>query len=114
MKKYSNEEVINRYKLIATGLGYPPMPKDLKEMSHKWIILQIIKRWGSFENFFRAVGLEYCGRIHWTDDKLNIVFKEFVRSLGHVPTINEVRSLYKKGDLVRQIYKRHGNYYSFL
>lgn len=114
MAKYTPQDIINSYKEISKTLGYNPLPKDLRYTNYRWIILQINKKFGTYESFFQSVGLEYPGRKRWDKNKLISEFKFLVHQIGYVPSINQVRNLYKKGDMVKQIYKIYGNYYLFL
>ena len=114
VKKHSKSDIINEYRKIRKKFEYAPMPKDLKGTGDGWIVTQVNKKFGSFEKFFNDLGIEYKGRRYWTKEKLVKEYRSLVNNLGYVPSINEVRSRYKKGDLLRQIYKRYGNYYTFL
>lgn len=50
----------------------------------------------------------------WDKNRVMEEYKQLIQDLDYIPSINEVRELYKGGDLVGQIYKRFGNYYTFL
>lgn len=114
VKKRDKDEIIRIYKSLIKKYGYPPLPKDLHSANYGWLVKQVASKFGGFESFFSEIGVEYKGRIYWDEKRVIKEFKEFIRELDHVPSINEVRELYRGGDLVKQIYKRFGNYYTFL
>lgn len=124
----SKEELIQRYKEYRKKVGYVPSVHELRREAHVNDTL-IRKNFGSYKKFYQLME-EYdklrllsimnpnIGKkknrylLHWDKEEIDKIYEEAKQKLGHVPSGEELKGLYR---ISGKVFKRfYGSYNEFL
>ncbi|MBD5589367.1 homing endonuclease associated repeat-containing protein [Clostridium botulinum] len=89
MKKYSEEELLEKIRIKTKELGRIPKTAEVKSY------ITIIKEFGTWDNALKQAGYTkeeiYKSKDQYTDDELLNIIKSKTKELGRIPYLKEVK-----------------------
>ena len=85
----TDEELVSQVQMLAKELGRAPTIGEFNKDSRTANTTTAIRRFGSWNEFLRAAGLEANLRMDITDEELVSQVQMLAKELGRVPTIGE-------------------------